>query len=92
VPTKIARIYRRYLLANARGNVDWSYRWFALFERATNATAALYAISAGRVLLRDHKIGPTIEAGQPAYNFNASGSTRYCRMRDSPHLGYGRCH
>ena len=33
VPAKIARIYRRYLLANARGNVDWSYRWFALFER-----------------------------------------------------------
>ena len=37
VPTKIARIYRRYLLANARGNGAWSYRWFALLERVVRA-------------------------------------------------------
>ena len=37
MPTKIARIYRRYLLANARGNGAWSYRWFALLERVVRA-------------------------------------------------------
>ena len=48
VPTKIARIYRRYLLANARGNVDWSYRWFALFERAVRDVAAATVFNRAR--------------------------------------------